>query len=232
MSISDNTTIPIMKASPTVGLTGSVPSIRRTFYKVDDTNQAYIHGSLNKTELIETCKVAKTLLKWLLSIPVTINSTSDLGFVATIMHDGSASTLTVENILKTYPTIYFEDWGMSDETKAWFVPLERRLMDHLEGTEGLVSFDMITQALPATSHLFDRIKPRCTCSSCVRIEPIGAAKIGCLRESALKVIIMFLGDAISQGFGAKDASGLTDNRLLKNSVQQLFHELIVKEQIN
>jgi hypothetical protein len=226
LSISGKTT-PILRASRTVGLMGPAPALRRKFYEVDEINRSYVHESLNAKELTETRLAAQELVAWMLSIPITLRSDLDLGFAPSL--DGSnSSSMTIGDLLKNWPKIGLRNWGGSGRPKMCFVPLEAMRMDT---AEEMLSLDEIIKHFPAMVSLFDFVKSRCDCTSCARHEPLGHGKIGCLREAALKFIFVLVGDAIAEGFGATDVSGLVDHKLLCKSIHKLLLDLIWDEQV-
>lgn len=210
------------------GLKKPMSAFRRQFYEVDEIRESEARGSFNAREFMEIRLVAQDLVAWMPSTRVTFDSAHDLGFSA-LFKGSDPSSMTIEVLLKNRPKMMLCNWGGLSRPKMVFIP--PMLSD--DGNDLRLSLDeVIRQCFPAMITLFDLVKLRCNCHGCAHDKPLGLGKTGCLRETALKVIIILVGDAIADGFGARDASGLTNYKLLMGSVHTLLLDLVVHKQVN
>ena len=67
---------------------------------------------------------------------------------------------------------------------------------------------LFCECFPGLSELLKSISKRCQCRTCRRAGAIDDWKEGCLCAAALDYFFMLIGNAIVDGFGVEDSSGL------------------------
>lgn len=221
----------ILKAGPTVEVMGPRPSLRREFYNIEVINRTYVHEKLDATEFTSTRLAAQGLVRWLLTLPMTLDDELSFKLLPSGSHDPSMATMTIGDLLQNKPKIGMCAWGRVVNISE-FVLLPGDSNQNDDESEEPSKFDTIIKRFPDLVKLFTQVRSRCDCPHCARDRPLGQGKIGCLREAASNMLVVLIADAIAEGFGGRDASGLTNTKLLRQSIHKLLSDLVDKEEVH
>lgn len=222
---------------------------RQTLYSTESlmssTTVSYTsHKSfLNRNERKCVVDAAREISNWLLQIPLKPKMVATgLRIEVDPMEESKsdqAGKLLIADLFASYPTLCHpkasdretgdsfvpHPMSQSVESSSKHSPTEWGL-DESEGPTGLYKPYEVIRHFPIVQSRLDEIQSRCPCPNCIRSGPLGSSKRGCLRFSAITELFLLLAHVISDGFGAKDVSGMSDPTYIVNMTATLFGHLI------
>ena len=203
--------------------------------------------SLNQHEVYNITLAARSTAKWLFNLP--LKREDSLNFpnlsVGPMSLGASDKSPKLGDFLARWPGIFRLCGSQPEENMVAFKPPTSRNINNRLGVyshngsvaissnyeaqeeeEGLIGLDLIRACFPKIQDLLTVLQQRCDCLSCSRKDPSATGKSGCLREAAMTLHSTLLANAIADGFGASDASGMVDNRDISHEIEMLLVDLI------
>ncbi|KAL8921445.1 MAG: hypothetical protein Q9172_004037 [Xanthocarpia lactea] len=176
--------------------------------------------------------VAKKIVLWLLGIPLKYQSPAlKYSFGADIRENAKAEGVTVGYLLANHPRIAQKKTGEFAMSGPTF-----RVGDEPDKSSWLVSnpepADVI-KCFPYAQALLEDMGMECNCAHCVEALPnLRETKPGCLRFVAVTKLLLLIGHAIADGFGAQNVSGSGDPDIQTPLVVEVLWELIYDHVVN
>ena len=223
-----------------------VPSLKRPessqrhrFYDLDHINSSFVYGILRRQDLQDIGAAARVVSEWMLDLPLSLRAEGDFGFRATLegpdngqeSFDPGVVSYSIGQILQTWPSIGHGMPGPTKKVISTFTgfrpsPEEEELVDELK-----LSIEELILCFPTLQDLFENCQNKCHCSSCRKKGKMGFDKNGCLQNKAWLLFCTLLAHTIAEGFGAPDASGLTDIHALSRLILNLLSDLVVRKTV-
>lgn len=154
---------------------------------------------LNRPECNAIAAVAKSMMRWLLKVPIVYGKNEKFGFNA-LLNSTTKPCLSIADLLPNHPGLLHFNTGLSEGPE--FVV---RRPD--SPTIGKPSPSKIVKWLPTVQGLLDSISPRCPCDECKSGADLEVCKEGCLRDAAVTRLFVLLVHGICDATGVQDVSG-------------------------
>ncbi len=210
------------------------PQIRQTLYSFE---------SCRPSALTPTCRrwarcTAQEMMRWLLSLPVTIgNHGSQLGFSITLDAHPSTSEhmFQISDILKRDPEILCKDWGRFRSTAVYSQPLPYprrggRQTAHVVNPQKTPN-DLLRH-FPILRALVEDVSKVCRCIGCKDRIPNRPIEERCQRYSAVFEVLMLLAHGIADAFGVDNVSARRDTAKLLQGIITLVDDLVGERRMN
>lgn len=200
-------------------------------------------SSLNRNERNCVVDAAREISNWLLHVPLESKGvTVGFNLMVNPMEESKsdqAGKLLIADLFASYPTLCHpknsgrktgnsfvsDPMSQSVESSSKHSPPEWRF-DESEGPTGRYKPYEVIRHFPIVQSLLDEVQSRCPCPNCIPSGPLRSSKRGCLRFSAITELFLLLAHVISDGFGAKDVSGMSDPTSIVDMTAMLFGRLI------
>ena len=228
---------------------GPCPSRRFPLYDTNHILQLPAENiSLNQHEVYNITLAARNTAKWLFNLPLKRKDSLNFpnlsfGSIALVASSASYKSRKLGDFLTRWPGIFSLCGSQPEENMVAFKPPTSRNLNNRPGIyrrngkevilgnygaqdEDLLDVDIIAACFPKIQDLLTVLQQRCDCLSCLRKEPPGTGKSGCLRQAAMTLHSTLLAHAIADGFGASDASGMVDNRDISDGIDMLLVDVI------
>ncbi|KAF4944687.1 hypothetical protein FGADI_12509 [Fusarium gaditjirri] len=216
----------------------SKSSTRQKLYETDlltDTRRA----QLSRNEVAELRIAARSILRWLLGLELRMSDTAPV-FITYQPGDEDPNLpaaadgyicKSLEDMLAGFPTILNKNWGdaRGGDSRAIYEEPQPSLKPDAVALTMLVH--EIMECFPVAMSLFDTVQQRCKCRNCGEGRALGTGSWGCLRESALDELLLLITHGIAEAFGATNVSGLSDTKLMREGVRQIFSDIILNSAV-
>ncbi|KAH0548583.1 hypothetical protein GP486_007873 [Trichoglossum hirsutum] len=199
-------------------------------YAIETAGEPEQRGILNRESLYNIRNLAQGIIAWVLDVPLRINyNYKFVGFVADLSPKPANVGLRIGDILFRWPRLLNSSEGSTDkEPPIVFRPLKPRVYSDPDSFYGppFLPTPLLCECFPALVGLLEDASRRCKCYACRHGETIDRCKMGCHREGIFTHLLMLIGNAIADGFGVQEASGITDLKDYTNEVRKLLSELV------
>lgn len=186
---------------------------------------------LNREELFKVRILAQRIISWLLDIPLKNNyDFTTIGFEAEFSSESAKDQMRIGDILYRWPRMLHDLSVRSSGaiTPIVFIPPKPK---ESQGSGVLYEPDVqplseLCECFPALGDLLKEILNRCNCRICRNEGVIDDCKEGCLCDAALSHLFMLIGNAIADGFGVQEASGIIPLDDYVYEVRKLLSNLV------
>lgn len=203
---------------------------RLSLYTIEPPDFSRRRDILNMEELDNVKSLARMMVSWMMDIPIKNNPEfNSLGFETAFSLEPADVQIRIGDLLYRWPELLHSVSAEGTDTPRTlaFTP-----PDAGESQGSDVFYESETERLsalcgwfPDLASLLSTIADRCKCRICRNKGSIDDCKEGCLREAALSRIFVLIGNAVADGFGVKDASGITDLEAYTYEVRRLLTDL-------
>ena len=209
---------------------------RQALYDVENlANGTQSVEVLNQTECKSLVDVAKTIMTWLLSIPV-VPATDDYGltFRALLVEEDEEeeSSMSIGDLLQNHPRLHSLGMGLCPEPD----PISRRPDEKLSKAflynqafthDSFEGYTSVLDYFPMAKVLLDQVEARCSCSGCESKVELRLCKRGCLRQATVTRVLVLVAHCICDAFGVKDVSGRDSSRdQVVVCLERLFSDIL------
>ncbi len=208
---------------------------RQAFYDVENL----INGIrsvrlsvLNQAECNSITIVARTIMGWLLNLPVVPYEPVDVLYdqnltFRVLLGEGEESDMSVGDLLQNHPRLHSVETGSFPQSDSVLLHLHENWTDAFSD---VVFSSVIFKRFPMAQSLLEQIRARCSCSACKSKAELNLCKRGCLREATTTRLCVLLAHGICDAFGAKDVSGRATSEDQVTGIIKLLSE-ILKDQL-
>ena len=207
------------------------PAQRLPLYTLAPEDNSAKRDILNREELYKIRVLAQRFVLWLMDVPLTVKDDfRAVGFEAAFDCVPADIQLRIGDILLRVPELLHDllGKGLGSLTPVSFIrPKAGKSQDSdMLYDPDLQPLSTLCSSFPALSDLLKEISNRCKCRICRNKGIIDDCKGGCLCEAAVSRLFMLLGNAIADGFGVLDASGISELDDYTAGVHQLLSNLV------
>jgi hypothetical protein len=203
---------------------------RLPLYAIEPPDYSMQRDILNREEMHKVRVFAQRMVWWMMGVPLKNNPDFNcIGFETAFSSELADVQLRIGDLLYRWPGILHDVAGKGSATLAplAFIPPE---VKESEASDILYEPDLqppsaLCECFPALADLLGEIQNRCMCRICRNKGAIDDCKEGCLCDAALSRIFMLIGNAVADGFGVKDASGMIGLQDYIREVRQLLWKL-------
>ncbi|MCJ1323464.1 hypothetical protein MMC10_000124 [Thelotrema lepadinum] len=217
------------------------PTQRQSLYPAEKAIHSFGHDVLRHQHVQDIGVTAQVFAEWLLEVPLCPIIPEELFFG--VMLDGSEEvhgdrglsgsqikTFAVGQLLRQWPSIGHLKLGSLRKARSVFKSAD--LSAHPSIDDLVLSVEEMVSSFPILQDLLEDLQRDCHCHDCRKGSGVGKFKAGCLQERGWIAFCLLLAHTIADGFGAPDASGLTDPHALAILVQNLLSELVVQRKVS
>jgi hypothetical protein len=186
---------------------------------------------LNREETLKVKHLAQKLVFWILEVPLQKNPHfTTIGFGVAFSLEPEEVKLRVGDILYRWPRILQE--ASAKSRNAFDLAFKQPESRERQGSDIyyepiLEPVSALCDCFPAILDLLDAISERCNCRICRNNGVIDDCREGCLRNAAINHLFMLVGNAIADGFGVQEVSGIIDLPEYVYEVRKLVTTLAV-----
>ena len=206
------------------------PGRRLPLYSTEPPDYSRRRDILNREEIYQITVLAQRIVLWMMDVPLETNyDFTNVGFEAQFNSEPGASSVRVGDILYRWPGILHDLAGKSSRTISSlpFLPPEPRQSQASDVLydPNIQTLSALCACFPPISDLLKEVSNRCKCRICRNQGIIDDCKEGCLQEAAMTRLFMLIGNAIADGFGILDTSGMASLVDYVYEVHKLLSEL-------
>lgn len=206
------------------------PSQRQPLYVMQPPEYTRQRDILNREELNQVSILAQRMISWMLEVPLKTNYDSNtIWFETAFSLEQDQVQMHVGDLLYRWPKLLHESFGTSSISRSALVYKAPKSKE-LAGSDILydpltLPLSVLCECFPALSDLVKVIAPRCKCRICRNNGVIDDCKGGCLCHAAMSHLFMLIGNAIADGFGVQDASGVIELDDYVHQVRKVLSDL-------